>query len=387
MSGLRVLEAITPSRIGGAEVFVTELFASFAELGAHVEVFCPTGRPFVGYAKARGISPITWKTYGKFDPLTVIRLARLMRRRRIDVIHTHLSTASLLGAFAAKLARRWSVAHVHGLNTATCFRYSDTIIAVSEKVKSHLVAQGIDEKKVRVVHNGVDLVRFQPTDAREAKIKLGSNPPGILPGGLGGAPGPDPDAPLFGVFGRLSSEKGQRVAVEAMFLIAKEHPEARLALVGEGIDREDLETTAEALGIRDNVQFTGFVQDVRELMSACDVVIVPSSRGEGFGLVAVEAMALSRPVVASAQGGLPEIVVPGETGLLVPPNDPQALADAVSKLLAEPDLARSMGAKGRERVEEHFALGEQMRKVLDILESNSLGSDLQSDPQGQPGDL
>lgn len=370
MSGLRVLEAITPSRIGGAEVFVTDLFASFAELGAHVEVFCPTGRPFVDYAKARGISPITWKTFGKFDPLTVIRLARLMRRDRIDVIHTHLSTASLLGAFAAKLAGRRSVAHVHGLNTATCFRYSDLIIAVSEKVKSHLVAQGVDEKKVRVVHNGVDLVRFQPIDAREAKIKLGI-PPGILPGGLGGAPGYDPDAPLFGVFGRLSSEKGQRVAVEAMFLIVKEHPEARLAIVGEGTDREDLETTAEALGIRGSVQFTGFVQDVRELMSACDVVIVPSSRGEGFGLVAVEAMALSRPVVASAQGGLPEIVVPGETGLLVPPNDPQALADAVCELVAKPEIAQLMGAKGRARVEQHFALGEQMRKVLDILDSRS----------------
>lgn len=304
------------------------------------------------YARTRGISPVTWKTHGKFDPLTVIRLARLMRRNRVDVIHTHLSTASLLGAFAAKLARRRSVAHVHGLNTATCFRYSDLIIAVSEKVKEHLVAQGIKENKVRVVHNGVDLVRFQPTDAREAKVKLGY----------------DPDEPLLGVFGRLSSEKGQRVAVEAMFLIVKEHPEARLVVVGEGKDREDLETTAQALGIRDNVQFTGFMQDVRELMSACDVVIVPSARGEGFGLVAVEAMALRRPVVASAQGGLTEIIVPGETGLLVPPNDPQALADAVCKTLADPEIAQSMGAKGRARVEAHFALGEQMRKVLDVLE-------------------
>lgn len=351
MSVTRVLEAITPSRIGGAEVFVTELCASFLELGAHVEVFCPKGRPFVEYAQARGISPITWKTHGKFDPLTVVRLARLMRRDRIDVIHTHLSTASLLGALAAKLARKRSVAHVHGLNTATCFKYSDLIIAVSEKVKEHLVSQGIDGKKVRVVHNGVDLVRFQPVDAREAKVRLGY----------------DPDEPLLGVFGRLSSEKGQRVAVEAMFLILKDQPEAHLALVGEGKDREDLEATAEALGIRGRVSFTGFVQDVREMMSACDVVIVPSSRGEGFGLVAVEAMALQRPVVASAQGGLPEIVIPGETGLLVPPNDPQSLADVVCRLIQEPDLARSMGVEGRARVEERFALGAQMRKVLGVL--------------------
>ena len=358
MSALRVLEAITPSRVGGAEVFVTDLFSSFSEMGAHVEVFCPAGRPFVEYAQARGISPTIWKTHGKFDPLTIIKLALLMKRDRIDVIHTHLSTASLLGAFAAKLAGKRSVAHVHGLNTATCFRYSDSIIAVSESVKRHLTDQGIKESKIRVVHNGVDLLRFQPTDTREAKDKLGY----------------DPDEPLLGVFGRLSGEKGQRVAIEAMFLIAKsaspeenEFGDAHLAIVGDGKDREDLEASVNALGVRDNVTFTGFKQDVREMMSACDVVIVPSLR-EGFGLAAVEAMALRKPVVASAQGGLPEIVVPGETGILVPPNDPQALADAVRKLLDDPDLAETMGAKGRARVQEKFALGKQMREVMQILD-------------------
>jgi len=352
MSSLRILEAITPSRIGGAEVFVTELYRSFSELGAEVQVFCPAGRPFVDYASRRGIAPVTWKTHGKVDPVTVIKLASLMRRRRIDVIHTHLSTASLLGAFAAKLAGKPSVAHVHGLNTATCFRYSTRVIAVSKAVKSHLRKQGIPEEKIRVVHNGVDLIRFQPMDIREAKIKLDY----------------DPDAPVFGVFGRLSSEKGQRVAIEAMFLIAKEHPDAILNIVGDGADRADLEATARALSIGDNVRFTGFVDDIREQMSACDVVIVPSVWGEGFGLAAVEAMALRRPVVAGATGGLVEIVIPHETGYLVTPNDPEALAEPLIELINNPSLAAFMGAKGRARVEEHFALGTQMRKVLGVLE-------------------
>lgn len=352
MSALRILEAISPSRIGGAEVFVTELCASFAEMGAYVEVICPSDRPFVEYARSRGITPITSKTLGKIDPLTVIRLALLMKRHRIDVIHTHLSTAALLGAFAAKLARKRSVAHVHGLNTATCFRYSDLIIAVSEKVKAHLVEQGINENKIRVVHNGVDLVKFLPRDVREAKI----------------AANYDPHAHLFGVFGRLSSEKGQRVAIEALFLVAQTHPEAQLMIVGEGKDLEELEEAADALGIGDSVHFTGFAQDVRGLMSACDVVVVPSTRGEGFGLAAVEAMALERPVVAAAQGGLNEIVIPGETGLLTTPGDPKGIADALCELLANPDMARSMAVKGRARVEQHFALGEQMRQVLEILD-------------------
>lgn len=352
MSSLRVLEAITPSRIGGAEVFVVELYRSFSELGAQVDVFCPSGRPFVDYALDHGISPITWKTFGKFDPLTVIRLARLMRKRRIDVIHTHLSTASLLGAFAAKLAGKRSVAHVHGLNTATCFRYSDAIIAVSEHVKEHLVKQGMKPESIRVVHNGVDLVRFQPRELREAKIRENL----------------DPDEACFGVFGRLSEEKGQRQAIEAFFVLFQTAPSARLLIVGDGKDRQDLEKSAEALGIRDNVIFTGFVSDVRDLMSACDAVIVPSVRGEGFGLAAVEAMALQRPVVASAQGGLNEIIVPGETGFLTKPGDPKAIADALTQLVDDPDMARSMGVRGRARVEERFALGEQMRKVLEILD-------------------
>ncbi|MGB9620051.1 MAG: glycosyltransferase, partial [Armatimonadota bacterium] len=102
MSDLRILEAITPSRIGGAEVFVTSLCARISGR-AHVDLWCPAGRPFVNYASERGIQAITWKTTGKLDPLTIVRLARLMRRRQTSVIHTHLSTASLLGAFAARL--------------------------------------------------------------------------------------------------------------------------------------------------------------------------------------------------------------------------------------------------------------------------------------------
>lgn len=350
MSEIRVLEAITPSRIGGAEVFVANLCESLPRLGAHVELFCPEGRPFVDYVAGRGISTISWRTHGKFDPITVLRLASLIKKNNLDVIHTHLSTASLLGALAAKLARRPSVAHVHGLNSATCFRYSTLVIAVSEAVKKHLCDQGIREDRVRVVHNGVDLSQLEPMHPTDARLKLGY----------------DTQAPLLGVFGRLSSEKGQRVAIEAMFLLLQDHPKARLVLAGEGKDWDELRASAHALGISASVQFAGFVRNVRPLMSACDVVIVPSLK-EGFGLAAVEAMALERPVVASSVGGLPEIVVPDETGFLVPPNDPNAVAESVSKLLADPILARSMSKRGRARVEERFNSEKQTRLVYSIL--------------------
>jgi glycosyltransferase involved in cell wall biosynthesis len=361
MSEFRVLEVVTPSRVGGAEIFVAELCSSFAELGAEVQLFCPSGRQFIEYATSKGISPISWKTHGKIDPVTVIRLASLLKRGRFDVIHTHLSTASLLGAFAARLAGKRSVAHVHGLNTATCYKFADKIIAVSETVKSHLVEQGIKANKIHVVHNGVDLMRFYPSDLYDAKAKLASANPDILPDSC--------DGPLLGVFGALVNSKGHRVAIESMFLILKDIPDARMVIVGEGKDREDLQRSTEALGLNEKVIFTGFEPDVRGIMSACDLVVVPSLRTEGFGLVAIEAMALGKPVIGSADGGLLETVIQNETGLLVPPNDPQAIATAACEILNDPDKAQLMSKKGREHVEKHFAQGEQMRKVLEVLKT------------------
>lgn len=347
--GIRVLEAISSAHIGGAETFVTSLCATLPDLGAQVHVFCPQGRAFVDYALERNVPCTSWRTRGKLDPITVVRLARLIRVTHADVVHTHLSTASLLGALAARLARRPSVAHVHGLNTATCFRCSNAIIAVSDAVKAHLCAQGIPSHKVRVIHNGVDLARFQPAPIREAKRAAGLSE----------------SAPVVGIFGRLSPEKGQRLGIEAMFLVLKDCPNAQLLIVGGGPDRDELALCAQALGIESSVRLTGFVEDVRPLMSACDVVAVPSLK-EGFGLAAVEAMALERPVVAAAVGGLTEIVAP-DTGALVKPGDPQALAEAVSALLSDPALAQSMGQAGRATVEERFDLAKQVRATYSFL--------------------
>lgn len=352
MSGIRALEAITPSRIGGAEVFVANLCRKLPELGASLQVFCPAGRPFVDYARDRGIECITWRTRGKLDPLTVIRLARLLKRGPFDVIHTHLSSASLLGAFAARLAKKPSVAHVHGLNTATCFRLSTLIIAVSEAVKRHLVAQGIDADRVRVVHDGIDLSRFNPVSLADAKKRLGW----------------DKNSPVFGVFGRLSEEKGQRIAIEALYLLTREKPSARLVIAGDGRDRADLEVAAQTLGISDSVEFAGFVEDVSALMSACDAVIVPSLK-EGMGLAAVEAMALQRPVIASMVGGLSEVVTQRETGILVAPCDPKALSESMAELVQNPDVADAMGKRGRADVQGRFDLDRQVGAVLNALES------------------
>lgn len=334
---LRVLETITPSKIGGAEVSTTSFSSWLKANGDFVQIFCPSGRPYVGYASKRGHSPITWKTYGKIDPATVIKLAMLARRLQADVIHTHLSTASLLSAFAGKLAKIPTVAHAHGMNSPTCFRFSDRVIAVSEAAKRHLVGQGMPEAQVTVVHNGIDISTFAPGDKNAAKAAAG----------LG------ENESVLGIFGRLSPEKGHAVAVEAFAQTLREYCHSRLLLVGDGKQREPLETQCRELDIIDYVQFLGFCDDIKPLMTACDVVLVPSLK-EGFGLAAVEAMALESPVIASATGGLPEIVVEGLTGLLVQPGSPEALSAAMGRLLSDPKLRLRMGKAGRERAVMRF---------------------------------
>ena len=345
-----VLEAITPSRIGGAEVYAADICEGLAHLGSEVELFCPTGRPFVDYAANRGLSCHSWKTHGKLDPITILKLARLIRDRHANVVHTHLSTASLLGAFAARLAGVPAVAHVHGLNSAACFKYSTAVIAVSQAAKDHLCAQGLREDRVRVVHNGVDLAKFSPIPPDQARRELGI----------------DARAELIGVFGRLSKEKGQAVALQAMAPLSKIRPNARMLIVGDGKDRAELVSLANSLGISERVRFEPFNPDIRPMISACDIVLVPSLK-EGFGLVAVNAMALHRPVIATNVGGLPEIIKDGETGVLVPPGEPEPISRVLSELLADPERMEIMGRLGRKRAEDRFDLDRQIGLVLEVL--------------------
>ncbi len=347
---LRVLEAITPSRIGGAEVLTASFSGWLRDRGDQVHIFCPRGRPFVEYLSTRFIEPVTWKTYGKLDPLTIVKLAGLARGLQADVIHTHLSTASLLGALAGRLARIPTVAHVHGMNSAACYKSSTYVIAVSEAVKRHLTSQGVPELRVSVVHNGIDLSAFTPIDKAVAKSGAGYGP----------------DELLVGVFGRLSPEKGQHVALEVFAQLIEKYPGTKLLIVGDGKQREALEAQVRELGAAADVIFTGFQNDVKSLMSACDVVVVPSLR-EGFGLAAVEAMALGIPVAASKTGGLPEIVQDGVTGILVDTGSPRSLLAAMGKLLSDPGLRQAMGEAGRARAIENFDREKQFRLLREKL--------------------
>ena len=347
----KVLEIITPSKIGGAEVFVSNFSRYLKDKDLLAGVFCPSERPFLGYVRNNRIAPVSWKTYGKFDFQTIFRFKKIIKSLDAGVVHTHLSTASLLGAFAANIAGVRSVAHVHGFNSAACFRYSDKIIAVSEAVKNHLVMQNISKDKIEVLYNGIDCEHFSPVDSVKSREKL-ELPRDIL---------------IIGVFGRLSAEKGQAYAIKLMSEICKINPEAMLLVVGSGKDEANLKALANDILPKNCAVFAGFQNDIRAYMAACDMVVIPSIK-EGFGLAAVEAMAMRKVVFASKTGGLLEIIEDEKSGYLIDfKNELKSVADKILNILSDKQNCIKIGFQARERVLKYFNFNIQAQKLYNIL--------------------
>jgi glycosyltransferase involved in cell wall biosynthesis len=295
------------------------------------------------------------------------RLRALYDAERVDLVHLHgpVAGGQLVAALSARLAGApATVATYHqiqpirlpmrsrAINYITHTALVDATIAVSRGVKASLIAEaGLPGRRIRVIHNGID----PPHDAN------GSARSTVLPATVGGEI-------RLGYFGRLSLEKGVDGLLEGLALLAPRCPSVCTLIVGDGPDRAGLKATAERLGIADRVRFLGFRPDARRIMEQVDVVVhVPVY--EGFGLVALEAMAAGRPIVASdAPGGLSEIVVHGETGLIVPRASPAALSQALMDVIAGPAERARLGQNGRARYERQFTAQRMAARTAAVYE-------------------
>lgn len=312
-------------------------------------------------ALTRAVSPAR-------DLLALWQVFRLLKRERVALVHTHTSKAGFVGRLAARLARVPVVVHTphghvfygyYGPRLTALFvrlerlaaRVTDRIIVLTELgIEQHL-AQGIGRREqFSVIPSGVDL----------AAARRAAPPYETARGRLG----VDPETRLIVGLGRLVPVKGFQLLVKALPLIRSQVPSARLLLVGDGPLREDLLAEARALGVGDGLDIAGAQLDPAPFLAAADLVVVPSLN-EGMSRVLVEAMALGRPVVATRVGGIPAVVVEGETGRLVPPDDPPALAHAVSELLKDPSLRQRMGEASRRRAE-RFSLAVMESRLLDL---------------------
>jgi glycosyltransferase involved in cell wall biosynthesis len=356
----KILHICSDTNIGGAGQYVLTLLSQPRITEAFdVAVACPEGDLAAALRRA-GIKVMLYPGANVSFTWQALRsLTGLMRSWRPRIAHTH---GSLAGRMAAALAGARIIYTKHGLayaeeqslqvrapapvlKRAAVNLFADRIVAVSEAVRRALEASGAAPERIRVIPGGVALAPF-------AAVQPPAN-------GMTG---------VLGALGRLGREKGFDVLLAAM---SKLPPgEARLLLGGEGTQGEALARQLHDLGLEDRVTMTGFVADVPAFLSQIGLFVLPS-RSEGLGLVAVEAMAAGRPVIATNVGGIPEVVVDGETGVLVPPEQPDALAAAIHRLLRDPVVAAQMGQAGRRRARELFSAERMAEKTAALYEELS----------------
>ena len=349
---IRILHIIATLDPAGAERQMAQLCRRLDRGRFLPAVCCLTrGGPLEAPLREAGVRVWVLHKGGRWDLGIVPRLREVIREWRPDIVHTWLPTANTLGRLAALLcgvntliaseraADAWK-GWARRLADRVLGRRSRLILTNAEAVKRFLIERiGLAEARIRVIRNGLDLVEFDALAARGPTAPLPDSGPG----------------PLLGTVGRLEPQKGMTFLVAAMGELKRSGVSARLWIVGDGPDRGDLERQAEAWGVRDSVAFLGRRDDVPALMRRFDVFVLPSL-WEGLPNVALEAQAASRPVVATTVDGTPEAVGDGETGLLVPPREPAAMATAIAALLADPGRRESMGAAGRERVARMFGM-------------------------------
>ena len=365
---LRVVEVLATGTNGGAQEHVYSLLSRMDRSRYDVSVVSLSPGSAVRAIQRLGIRVVVFDEPD--DAIAVGALVAHLSDVGAEVVHNHMYRAELVGTRAAIALgeaghrRPWVIGTVHSSRIRAAedrevlrhlTPHMNHLVAVSRAIVHKIAEERPSNVPVSLVHNGVDLARY---DRTEACCTLAED--------YGLAPG----AQIVGVVGRLEPEKGHPTLIDAWPRVLRTVPDAYLLIVGEGSRREALEHQVAELGIGSRVIFTGRRDDVPAVTAALDVAVLPSYR-EAQGLTILEAMALSRPVVASNVGGIPEMVEDGRTGLLVPPHDPEALAAAITRLLVDHPLADMLARAGHDLVHERFCLELMVRSIEDLYDEGA----------------
>jgi glycosyltransferase involved in cell wall biosynthesis len=364
----RILHLVlTPFR-GGAEEHVMSLLTAARNYGFTPFLAAPaslldTMAPELAESRVNRLtveppSPLLWIRF-------MAQLAAMLVREQIDLVHCHSIIGSLCALPASRILRRRPIIETcHGREfwregkrikgsfwfDRQASRFVDRFIAVSHATARYLrESKGIPSNKIVVIPNGRDLTSLLPPKSQErakARAELGlTNEQTVL------------------LLGRLAKEKGHALLLDALKILGSRQPPLITMFAGIGPLEAELKARCKAAGLTDQVHFLGYRTDRQRLLAAADLVVLPSI-SEGLPLAAIEALAAARPVVATETGGIPEIVLNGQTGLLIPPRDSAALAEAMHRVLSDPDLALRLGTNGRLFVEQHFDVRVQIERTM-----------------------
>jgi glycosyltransferase involved in cell wall biosynthesis len=311
-------------------------------------------------AEGLDLLPIAPRT--EMDLSAAWKLSRAIKQLRPNVVHAHDPHAVALSALALNMSTQPKRAplvasrrvdfRLRG-NALSRWKYDqvDCFICASEAIRTLLLADGIPPERTVTVHEGIDLARVESAPLAALHEEL------WLPHG----------SPIVGNVAALVPHKGQKHLIEAAALVVRKVPDARFVIAGEGELRASLEHQIKHHNLEKHVILAGFRTDVLSLHKAFDIFVM-SSITEGLGTSLLDAMAAGKPVVATTAGGMPEVVVDGETGILVPPRDDHALADAIIRLLSDPGLRKRMGDAGRSLAYARFSAERMVSDTIAVYE-------------------
>jgi len=299
------------------------------------------------------------------DLTTLFFLFKIFRREQPDIVHTHTSKAGIIGRWAAKLAGVKNILHTpHGhvffghfsqplsklffIAEKITELITDRFVALTEgEKKDYIKLSLIRSEKISTIHSGVNIQSFS-----EAVINIEEKK---------GTEGIRKNIPVVGSVGWLMPIKGPMVLLNAMEKVWQTNPDVALIYVGKGFLEEELKTTTKAIGASDKVYFLGWREDVHDIIQLMDIVVLPSMN-EGMGRVIVEAMAAAKPVIGSNVGGIPDLIEHGTNGLLFPPGDTDELAEAIKRLIADGQLRKTMGGRGK-KFSLNFDISNMVEKI------------------------
>jgi L-malate glycosyltransferase len=370
MAPVRLLKVVPTLLCGGTENQVMTLCRSLDASRFDLEFACLRRLgPFVKEIDDRGI-PLSEYRITSFYSVKALaqqaKFARHLAQRGVQIVHAYNFYGNVFAIPPARLARTPVViASIRDLGLYltpmqkraqryVC-EFADCILVNADAVKDWLVSEGYDWRRIVVIRNGVDTSRFSaPSDPAAIRHELG------VP----------VDAPLVAVVSRLNRMKGLEQFLEAAAIVIRRHPDARFLVVGETAPHhrpylDELKSLATRLHIADHVIFTGLRSDVPALLASVNVAVMPSLN-EALSNSLLESMAAGAPVVATRVGGTSEALVDGETGLLVPPGNVEALADSIGRVLAAPALAAALGQAARRLIADRFSV-ERMAETTELL--------------------
>lgn len=377
---LKIFYPVIDGEISGGNIIALRIIEEALRRKHEVIVNSPSSGKLTDILREKKIKVYNVNTARSFNFINSLKLAIILRKESINLVHSHVPLGGeVLIRLAGWFAGVSVINHEHGLsplnanylirryqlflNSLSAKISRSASIAVSEDTRAGVIRRGISPQTVSLIYNGIFSEEKQAVSvgsrgeaAREFSVSL--------------------SAPLVGQIGRLDKNKGQDILIAATQRVLKEFPNAVFFIVGEdfqnNIYRKQLEGMADSLNVGSHIIFTGYRADIQDLMNMFDLFVLPS-RKEGLAVVILEAMAARKAVIAANVGGNAEVVVDGQTGTLIPPDNTERLAEAIIWHLKNPQASKAMGEKGYRRVKEYFSLSRMMNKIFDVYEQITRG--------------